>query len=346
MIFVFAGAGGSAAVDPAQYPTTKVFFDDKLPPEITKAPLFRHVRDFLRQNLLEGKEPDIEDVIEVLDMNQARCEEILSPSELVGWVGKNKRQQSDTSATYMYSLCDSSAPLEVEVGSLNSEIKRLVYDLYKKRPTRDQLSSWIQLLNGLQKIDSPLEIFTTNYDLVLETACGEAQGKVQTGFDGNHLPLNLEYWKSPRNNLLGDNEGLLTKLHGSVNWQYDEGEIVISRSRYAGNHADHCLLYPGYKGTPTEEPFVTFHNHLQNVVDEKYGQLNVAIFIGFAFRDSHINTILKNFPSKTKTCFFTFVDKEAPPDNTPPDRAPQVDSCLHFRNGLREENVRQCLALF
>ena len=50
MILVFVGAGGSAAVDPEQYPTTLRFFE-KLPEEIQKNELFVRVADFFRSNL-------------------------------------------------------------------------------------------------------------------------------------------------------------------------------------------------------------------------------------------------------------------------------------------------------
>ena len=57
---------------------------------------------------------------------------------------------------------------------------------------------------------------------------------------------------------------------------------------------EHLILYPGYKEVPDEEPFVKFHEHLRAVVQ----QANAAIFIGYAFRDRHINTILSELPSK------------------------------------------------
>ena len=69
MILVFVGAGGSAAVDPEQYPTTVGFFE-KLPDEIKSDPLFIKVCEFLMDQ--QGKEiVDIENVLETLDEFQA-----------------------------------------------------------------------------------------------------------------------------------------------------------------------------------------------------------------------------------------------------------------------------------
>jgi len=50
------------------------------------------------------------------------------------------------------------------------------------------------------------------------------------------------------------------------------------------------LLYPGYKGVPSKEPFLSFH---QTFIDDLLDtSTEGAIFIGFAFRDSFINNII------------------------------------------------------
>jgi hypothetical protein len=49
------------------------------------------------------------------------------------------------------------------------------------------------------------------------------------------------------------------------------------------------ILYPGFKGMASHEPFSTFHTYFRN-------QIRVSthiLFIGFAFRDEHIETILR-----------------------------------------------------
>ena len=61
MILVFVGAGGSAAVDPEQYPTTVEFFK-RLPPEITGDSLFQLVCEFLRTQRRD-EQIDIEKVL-------------------------------------------------------------------------------------------------------------------------------------------------------------------------------------------------------------------------------------------------------------------------------------------
>ena len=72
MILVFVGAGGSAAVNPDQYPTTVEFFK-RLPGDITQEPLFVCIREFLEARK-GGKEIDIEEVLWNLDEFRDYCQ--------------------------------------------------------------------------------------------------------------------------------------------------------------------------------------------------------------------------------------------------------------------------------
>src|SRR5207248_224732 len=45
--------------------------------------------------------------------------------------------------------------------------------------------------------------------------------------------------------------GLLTKLHGSVDWSRGPQGIYVGDPLYKGTHNKQVILYPGFKGTPT-----------------------------------------------------------------------------------------------
>jgi hypothetical protein len=88
--------------------------------------------------------------------------------------------------------------------------------------------------------------------------------------------------------------GLLTKLHGSVEWSRDEqagadGTIYLSDPLFKGSDDRHVILYPGFKGLPDREPFGTFHSYFEKILRTA----SRMIFIGFAFRDDHINRLLR-----------------------------------------------------
>jgi hypothetical protein len=84
--------------------------------------------------------------------------------------------------------------------------------------------------------------------------------------------------------------GLLTKLHGSVDWSRVGDQVYFGTPKYQGRHEDQVIIYPGFKGTPDKKPFTLFHEHFSRSVE----RADVAVFIGFAFRDQYINQVLRD----------------------------------------------------
>ena len=359
MILIFAGAGASAAVDSKQYPTTLGFLE-RLPKHITENEAAVKVREFL-SSMHRITKPDIEDVLGALDDLQADCQKFTNPTTLTGWVmsGHGQNGLPVAGLADWGSFQQSLARLDVNlIDPLSDQIKAQVYDFYAAEPDIEQLSPWLTFLQGMLQVDSDIEIFTTNYDCVLEKAIEVAEVDIKTGrtFDGIRAELDLDPWilaTTHKKEALTDGEavsgnGLLTKLHGSVDWQRNRGLIKIS-DVFAGDHKKHCILYPGYKGEPTEEPFTVFHQHLRRVANGEYAPLNAAVFIGFAFRDEAINRILDELPGGIPTCFITKFDGHSDnqsPSETPPPHAPRTGGrCIHFESGFTETTARHCLAV-
>lgn len=344
MILLFVGAGGSAAVDREQYPTTVRFFE-KLPGEIKEDYVFHGVCRFLKDQ--KGKEIiDIEDVLETLGELQAYCERITDFTNITGWTlsgGRLTIPRIEIPAAALHSSIEGLEKAHLE--PLSNQIKEQVYEFYGTHPAPNKLSAWIRLLKGLEEIDPVIEIFTTNYDLVLEDVIEEAKVKVDCGLDRSQRSTRLApaFW-NPSSPLFSTNRGLLTKLHGSVDWQHLNGDIIVAPSRFSGDHKNHCILYPGYKGVPTEEPFRAFHEHLRSVVREEYGALTAAIFIGFAFRDEYINSILGELPSETLASLITKPEGKNLPNMGIAPSVPFSATFTHARGGLTEETVGDCLA--
>ena len=226
MMLVFGGAGGSAAVDPEQYPTTAQFFQ-RLPDGIKENPLFVQVRDFLvRTNPHGQKRIDIEDVLWVLHELQADCQKMHDPTTITGCIMGSRDgviPRVDFAATQQ-----SARLLDREfITPLIESIYEQVYQWYGGTPHPKKLSVWTHLLNGLRAIDPVLEIFTTNYDIVLEHAIRQAGIPTEIGLtsysEGNGVQTHL--W-DPANR---PETGLLTKLHGSVDWRYLTEDVVVVR---------------------------------------------------------------------------------------------------------------------
>ena len=330
MILVFVGAGGSAAVDPEQYPTTVEFFN-RLPGDITEDALFIKVSNFLKGR--KGGEPiDIEEVLWNLDELRDYFQISRNTKAIAGWImAENRINQLINNVGDLSNLRNGMSNWGPQIQNLKNNINAQVYNFYATNPDPEKLSDWVHLLKELAELDSAIEIFTTNYDRVLERVISEAGIYVKTGreSDGIQMKLDTALWDTPIESIF-DSSRLLTKLHGSVDWQRSNGEIIMSPV-FTGNHQNHSILYPGYKGKPDQEPFIKFHEHLQLIVQHA----NVAIFIGFAFRDEYINSILSELPPEIPK----FVINK---DDSLPD-LDFLNGCEHFNKGLTEETVADCL---
>ena len=288
MIVLFAGAGASKAVDSNQYPTTIEFFE-RLPDEIRQAKPFDAVLTYLKAQ----QHSDIIDIEQVLWALTEWVEfegTMTDVRRVPGWLLEENRIANITDQN-----TDWRAPINVAsslaktVKTLISGINKHVYEWYSPLPTQKQLDrSWLPLLRGLLQIDPRVEVFTTNYDLVLEQAVHTAQLPIDTGRIGGVQPiLDVGLW-DPRDSSR-NGKGLLTKLHGSVDWSRGPNAIHVGTPTFRGTHKDHVIIYPGYKGVPSEAPFSLFHRHFQRCVSDAVA----FVFVGFAFRDPYLNGILR-----------------------------------------------------
>lgn len=345
MILVFVGAGGSAAVDPEQYPTTVEFFK-RLPPEITKDRLFQFVCEFLRT---QGRDEqiDIETVLWTLGKFEDDSAPFSDPNSMLRWMttgnqlGQLVGSRVDTAkvSEVLSDICGN------QLKPLRERINAQVHQFYDKLPDESKLlawdegrlPAWIVLFRELENLDPVLEIFTTNYDRVLERVISLAEIKVPTGreADGVVMRLNTALWDNP-GEPLDDGYGRLTKLHGSVDWKRENGEIICGTTDATG---DIPILYPGFKGDPEEEPFSKFHEHLRAVV----GKARAPIFIGFAFRDEYINGILSDLPPELSPKNLAGIKKFViSKDDSLPDLS-FLGDCWHFNDGFTAEAVSECV---
>ena len=224
---------------------------------------------------------------------------------------------------------------------LKLNIREIIFNIYGDPPEGKKLSTWIILLDQLQRMDSAVEIFTTNYDMVLEHAIdrgrdiGELNIKTGSTFDGQHALLDMKLWDNPGVQIEGS--GRLTKLHGSVNWQRRLGSnnYIFISPVFTGDLQKQVALYPGEaKEEPKEEPFVKFYKHFERSVEKATG----FIFIGFSFRDEYINRILQENAAAVKNYIITKNSPHPLPSFLKLDKRVK-----HNDKGFTPESVSDCL---
>lgn len=144
-----------------------------------------------------------------------------------------------------------------------------------------ELVSWI---NGINR-KYAVEIFTTNYDLLIENALERARTPYFDGFSGSKSAFFDP--SSISKNDLPPRWVRLWKLHGSIGWESnDKGEVIrVPNSKKAN------MVYPSHiKYDQTQAaPFSSLFERLKNFVLEPD---TLILSAGFSFADAHISSRL------------------------------------------------------
>lgn len=145
------------------------------------------------------------------------------------------------------------------------------------------LASWIQAISR----DRPVEIFTTNYDLLIEQALEAQRVPYFDGFVGSDSAfLDLE---SMAEDDLPPRWARLWKIHGSINWWLTaKAKIRRSRDSSAG---EQLLIYPSHLkyDQSRQMPYYAMLDRLR--VFLRSDQC-VLLTCGYSFADEHINAIV------------------------------------------------------
>jgi hypothetical protein len=142
------------------------------------------------------------------------------------------------------------------------------------------LASWIQAIAR----DKPVEIFTTNYDLLFEHALEGQRVPYFDGFVGSESAfLDLE---SMANDDLPARWARLWKIHGSINWwMTEEKKIRRSRDKIEG---EQLLIYPSHlkDHQSRQMPYLAMIDRLRAFLRSDQC---VLLTCGYSFGDKHIN---------------------------------------------------------
>jgi hypothetical protein len=301
-LLLFAGAGASKAVNASEYPTTVEFFQG-LPQPIKDNPSFKLALRFLTEDHSD-RVVDIEQVVWVLEELHEFLQDIHDTKTVPGWfLGDNHLGEMIGAKLDYLQLFNASPQVRGRLKSLIEQIDLRVYELYAREPEPSELeSNWLPLLRSLLDVAVTCELFTTNYDINIEVALDllARNPKLPTIDSGRrgavqrHLDVSL--WRGA-----GQRDprciGLLTKLHGSIDWGRGPSRIFVGDPLFKGTHERHVIVYPGFKGVPQSEPFSAFHAHLAKSI----GTATDLVFIGFAFRDEYINNLLSRLTSPQAT---------------------------------------------
>jgi hypothetical protein len=161
-----------------------------------------------------------------------------------------------------------------------------------------RFARWIYALHSER--EDPVEVFTTNYDLLIERSFEEAGVPYFDGFVGSVQPFfsasSVEAEKSvqtgsPYPPVLWTR---LWKLHGSVGWHLikvpDGSARVVRRNDIVGP-TEQLMIFPSRDkySESRKLPFLTFQDHLRKFLSR--GEV-VLLISGYSFSDEHLNEII------------------------------------------------------
>lgn len=250
-LLIGAGAGAGTARDDGNYP---------LIPAV----------DGLTTTVLDILAPKYDLQIAALkaELDQHDIETILSRiRSLSKVIGKSKIHGLDGDGFRKFSeeIC-------VEIGKIVN------VRLPKNGSAYSDLVNWI---TGISR-DHPVEIFTTNYDLLFEEAFEAVRAPYFDGFTGGREPFFDPV--SVSSNDLPSRWTRLWKLHGSLGWKAsDKGEVVRT-----GNETATHLVFPEHlKYDQTQKaPYAALFDRLRTFLATPD---TLLISIGFSYADAHVS---------------------------------------------------------
>ncbi len=135
---------------------------------------------------------------------------------------------------------------------------------------------------------APIELFTTNYDLLIEEALEASGVPYFDGFVGSYRPtFDIE---AVEEDPLPKRWARLWKLHGSINWQLTRSNQVVRAASPVDDGG--TMIYPSHLKYMQSRrlPYLAMLDRLRSFLRQPGA---ILISIGFGYRDEHINEVIQ-----------------------------------------------------
>ncbi|HEX8549890.1 MAG TPA: SIR2 family protein [Cytophagaceae bacterium] len=162
------------------------------------------------------------------------------------------------------------------------------------------LASWARALER----DKPVNIFTTNYDLLMEQAMEDEGCPYFDGFIGARNAF-FDLRTVENENLLNSGWSRLWKIHGSINWRIDERKNVVRSDQKDSKQS--YLIYPSHLkyDQSRKMPYLAMLDRLKAFI---LAPSSALFIVGYSFSDDHINdVILQSLRSNATAIVYAFL---------------------------------------
>lgn len=252
--------------------------------------------------------PDLEGILDLVE-TYYRYYEIMFNDPVVKWDIYDDEMkkywlspsQEPKRKNYIQSHIKGDIELSVGIKEARDSLYRVIFREFSRSPNSIEVSHlYDPLLEMLSRrfTQQFLPVFTTNYDLVLERYGENPHVFLETGFErrGGRLIWRPSLFATfvPK----GDKTTniALFKLHGSISWRKENGQIVDYGLFVREGPGDLALIYPTQtKEYPNEEPFKTAYRYLEDCLSNA----GFLIAVGYSFRDRALNGLVKEALEKS-----------------------------------------------
>jgi hypothetical protein len=282
---IFTGAGASK---PLGYPTTTEFFPDQFSANNNHIEVLNATKNLLNADLV-----DIEDALSILE----QADNFLN-TRAGALVSKRLGNSWD-----------------VKIRDFTRYCRERCFELYGRMPTIDQVDElYSPLLTTVKWNTEDVSLFTTNYDPVTDFLLEIASEDMIEAYDG--FGGYVGRWLPHKHESSGKAAMFrIYRLHGSMSWVDRDGRIINTRDYKlrSGGHADHLIIYPGYKGDPNTPETHEVYRYPCKQLNEQLNTATTLIVIGFSFRDAYLNNVFAKAMKNNDQLSMLIVNPEYPP---------------------------------
>ncbi|MGB8780468.1 MAG: SIR2 family protein [Candidatus Bathyarchaeia archaeon] len=284
-IIIFLGAGASAKFG---CPATKAFMEN-----FSKT-LKDEERSFLSSlRQLHGVR-DIEHIVEILD-SLFEIDRLSTASSMHNFFERYKESVDFGKDSHPYPLQGTIEWHKIVrlARALEEKITAATFSNYQRKQgffddIKDYYGRFFSLMKTYMANKPEFEIFTTNYDHVIEDYCDQSGHALRYAV--------LEHTLEPQVTPTSSEKYTLTKLHGSLNWvwnkQTEKIEVITVQFPVPPNtilyRNNEFVLFGRKPNTENPYPYGDMFARFKN----KLTQTDICIIVGFAFRHEKINTII------------------------------------------------------
>jgi hypothetical protein len=246
----------------------------------------------VEKNINTSLKPKLDQVKSHLNADEQHIEAILNQVRLIRQITGDKDDKSYDTLT------------GEDAKSLDTTICNEIYKIISEEEATAEIKvahKFIGWLNWLSR-DYPKEIFTTNYDLLVEKSFEHLFIPFFDGFVGSHEPFFAHETLDGTSNY--DRPPVswirLWKLHGSLGWFWKKGgngnpDRVIRLGAGAKEKfpESELVIYPSkdkYESS-RKQPFTSYFDRLKEFLLSGEGMFLIS---GYSFSDDHINEVIFN----------------------------------------------------